>query len=56
MDREEYFNRLLELFEKHIEAKTEGEEDLIKSMVLTFIEKNPLRSNAKVVDFPDYAM
>lgn len=42
MNRQEYFDHLLELFEKHIEAKDIRTEYEIQDSILHFIEENPV--------------
>lgn len=42
MTRTEYFEQLLERFEKHIEAKDYRTETEIKDGILNWIENNPL--------------
>lgn len=40
MTRDEYFQKLLEMFCEHIEASTADEEDEIEEEILAFIEDN----------------
>lgn len=40
MNRQEYFDRLLEMFEKHIEATDLRTESEIQDSILHFIEEN----------------
>ena len=42
MDRDQYFNELLEMFTQHIEASDEQRENQIKAFILQWMDSHPL--------------
>lgn len=42
MDREEYFDALLEMFTEHIEANDEKRENQIKEYIFQWMDSHPL--------------